>query len=183
MKKLLAVLFFLVVNIFSSSIVNAEEMIQVTDVTPQVFMENLKQSMTSAEIRQMVELDFADLERNEELDNTELNLNAWTSLFSIAGEIKGVLGLYTNDQNIVHLIIIYPNYSGFDSDEQGQGIVNAMLMSTFFQIGISPEEFDVLYKGVIEATPNNNVWCEEAHRYIIANRTDEGVIFIAGGML
>ena len=183
MKKLFAIFLFFVVNIFSGSVVNAEKMVQVTDMTPQAFMNDMKRAVKLDEMRKFAVLDFADLELHEELNYTELNLNAWTSLFSIAGEIKGVLGLYTNDKNIVHLIIIYPNYSGFESNEQGQKIIFALLMAAFYEVGLSSDEFGKLYKGVIDATPDNHVWCEKAQRYVIANRTDDGVIFIAGGML
>ena len=174
MKKLLAVLFFLVVNVLNVSAVNAAQMVRVSDLTLEQYLHQIR-NISSVEIYSSVaSLNFSDPIRYTENDIESMQLKCWVSTISSNSKIVGGIFFIVDNKNIVSALKI----GLLDQENQLKNgkIFTALMHSVLYPLNLSSSEISsVISWGIFAEEP---IWCERTQQFMYVQMSETGMITI-----
>lgn len=174
MKKLLAVLFFLVVNVLNLSAVDAAQMIRISDVNLGQYLSTVRAAANSNEVRSLLQLEFSDPVRLEQNDRESMQLKCWTSTISADSKKVGAVFFSVDNQNLVSALEIF--IADQEDETRNVNLFNAAMVSIFAPLQLSESEFNGVIEEIFSET--DPVWCEKTQRYIVAETTEEDILTV-----
>ena len=174
MKKLLAVLFFLVVNVLNLSSVNAAEMVRISDVNLGQYLSTVRAAANSNEVRSVLQLEFSDPIRLEQNDRANMQLKCWTSTISADSKKVGAVFFSVDNQNLVSALEIF--IADQEDETRNIDLFSAAMLSIFAPLQLSESEYDGVISEIFSET--DPVWCEKSQRYIVAQTTEEDILTV-----
>ena len=174
MKKFLAVLFFLVVNVLNVSAVDAAQMVRISDVNLGQYLSIIRTVANSDEVRSVLQLEFSDPIRLEKNDRESMQLKCWTSTVSANSKKIGAVFFSVDNQNLVSALEIFIADQG--DQEKNLKILSMSTACIFVPLQLSKTEFNKVFVGIF--SKGDPVWCEKSKRYIVAQTTDAGILTV-----
>lgn len=174
MKKLLAILFFLVANVLNLSSVNAAHMVRISDVNLGQYLSTVRTVANSDGVRSVVKLEFSDPTRLEENDRESMQLKCWTSTISADSKKVGAVFFSVDNQNLVSALEIF--IADQEDETRNVNLFNAAMVSIFAPLQLSESEYNAVIEEFFSET--DPVWCEKSQRYIVAETTEEDILTV-----